>query len=200
MEARTIKWYNDNAPQLLSTYESIRSEQLHNWLTPFLPDRGMPVLDVGAGTGRDAAWLRGLGYQVFAVEPACQMRQLAYEHHGDQGITWIDDHLPELPRLSLFSKDFHLILLSAVWMHLPNEQRFPAIARLAQLIRLGGVLAISLRKGRLSEERGIFAVSERELLRLTQQHGFELICHIDALDQQGRAEVTWAKMAFRSKT
>ena len=70
METRTIKWYNDNAPQLLSTYESIRSERLHNWLTPFLPDRGMPVLDVGAGTGRDAAWLRGLGYQVFAVEPA----------------------------------------------------------------------------------------------------------------------------------
>ncbi|MFM7502715.1 MAG: class I SAM-dependent methyltransferase [Betaproteobacteria bacterium] len=200
MKARTIEWYNDNASQLLSNYESIRSERLHNWLTPFLPETGMPVLDVGAGTGRDAAWLRRLGYRVFAAEPARQMRQLAYEHHGDQGITWIDDRLPELPRLSPFSQDFHLILLSAVWMHLPTEQRLSAMTRLAQLIRPEGVLAISLRKGPLSEERGIFAVSERELVRLAHQHGFELICHIDALDQQGRAEVMWAQMAFRYKT
>jgi hypothetical protein len=32
------------------------------------------------------------------------------------------------------------------------------------------------------------------------RHGFKLICHIDALDQQGRAEVMWAQMAFRYKT
>jgi uncharacterized protein (TIGR00369 family) len=31
------------------------------------------------------------------------------------------------------------------------------------------------------------------------RHGFELICHIDALDQQGRAEVTWAQVAFGYK-
>lgn len=38
------------------------------------PKPDAPALDVGAGSGRDAAWLCDLGYEVVTVEPARGMR------------------------------------------------------------------------------------------------------------------------------
>ena len=44
-------------------YESAVAQTVHGWLVDLLPPAPALVLDVGAGTGRDAAWLasRGLG-------------------------------------------------------------------------------------------------------------------------------------------
>ena len=52
------------------------------------------VLDVGAGSGRDAAWLTRLGHDVVAVEPSPAMRAEAERRHADQRIRWIADSLP----------------------------------------------------------------------------------------------------------
>ena len=54
------------------------------------------MLDVGAGTGRDAAWLARLGHEVVAVEPSAAMRAEAERRHPAARIRWIDDRLPGL--------------------------------------------------------------------------------------------------------
>jgi protein-L-isoaspartate O-methyltransferase len=72
------QWYDANADLLASRYETVRADELHRWLNEFLSaDSGAQALDVGAGSGRDAAWLAYKGYEVIAVEPSAKLRAAA---------------------------------------------------------------------------------------------------------------------------
>lgn len=55
-----IAWYSSNAAALASTYEALDPARMHAWLDDALPAAPALVLDVGAGTGRDATLLRML--------------------------------------------------------------------------------------------------------------------------------------------
>lgn len=48
---------------LLERYESYDTAHVNRWLVPHLPDAPADALDIGAGTGRDPAWLGGRGSQ-----------------------------------------------------------------------------------------------------------------------------------------
>lgn len=63
-----IAWYDAHAPELARTYEAIEAAHTHAWLADLLPKAGAAALDLGAGTGRDAAWLASQGFDVFAVD------------------------------------------------------------------------------------------------------------------------------------
>jgi SAM-dependent methyltransferase len=77
------------------------------------------VLDVGAGSGRDAAWFAANGYDVVAVEPSDAMLAHARKLHPSSRIHWVSDSLPDLANVRRLGLSFNLILLSAVWMHIP---------------------------------------------------------------------------------
>jgi protein-L-isoaspartate O-methyltransferase len=51
----------------------------------------MRILDIGSGSGRDAAYFAKQGHEVTAVEPVREMRLTAEKLHGKQRIRWIDD-------------------------------------------------------------------------------------------------------------
>jgi SAM-dependent methyltransferase len=72
-------------------YESVAAETVHGWLVDLLPIAPALVLDVGAGTGRDAAWLASRGLEVVAVEPSSAMRAEAQRLHASPSIRWIRD-------------------------------------------------------------------------------------------------------------
>ena len=50
-------WYETHAAEAAACYESVAAEQINAWLLDLLPKRRAIVLDVGAGSGRDTAWL-----------------------------------------------------------------------------------------------------------------------------------------------
>jgi hypothetical protein len=62
-------WYDAHAPDLVRRYEAINPVSLHGWLSGLLPDAPGTVLDIGAGSGRDAGWFSAQGPDVIAVEP-----------------------------------------------------------------------------------------------------------------------------------
>ena len=72
--ADPIAWYERHAAQVASAYEALPPGRLHSWLNGLLPTAPALVLDIGAVTGRDAAWFADLGHDVVAVEPAAAMR------------------------------------------------------------------------------------------------------------------------------
>ncbi|MGK5094412.1 methyltransferase domain-containing protein [Deltaproteobacteria bacterium TL4] len=99
-----LKVYAKQAQAFAVQYEQLAPEAVHaDWLS-YLPKSGK-ALDIGAGTGRDAAWLVKQGLSVYAVEPVAAMRQQAEVFHPDSGIHWIDDTLPLSERMisSIFS-------------------------------------------------------------------------------------------------
>jgi protein-L-isoaspartate O-methyltransferase len=71
---RAIEWYDANAEVVIERHESLTPEQVNDCFKAFLPSQPALVLDVGAGSGRDAGWLASLGHEVVAVEPSAQMR------------------------------------------------------------------------------------------------------------------------------
>ena len=142
-----ISWYDARAEQLADRYETVPAERIHHWLKDLLPSKTGTVLDVGAGSGRDAAWLASQGYEVVAVEPSARMRSVARARHPLPSIQWIPDCLPKLKLTTKVGLSFDVILLSAVWMHVAPSYRTRAFRKLVTLLKPGGLLAVTLRHG-----------------------------------------------------
>ena len=67
--------YDRQAASLAARYETTSAEAVHAALLAYLPGGPSRIaLDVGAESGRDAAWLASKGFEVVAAEPSMGMR------------------------------------------------------------------------------------------------------------------------------
>ena len=187
--------YAENADFLVEQYESIAFEDIYRPLIALLPAGGR-ALDIGAGTGRDAAALAGRGFQVHAVEPTGELRAHGQRLHPDPAITWSDDALPDLAKTDAGGVRFDLVLMTAVWMHLDESERARALPRVAELLVPGGRLFMSVRKGPVPPGRRMFEVPIDALIAEAQGLGLDLLQRHDTGDMFNRGDVTWTKLAF----
>ena len=196
--ADPIAGYDTRATELVARYEALRAEEVHaEFLNVLPPGHGRLALDVGAGSGRDAAWLRGLGYEVVAVEPAKGMREAAQARHVGLGIRWLDDRLPGLTATHRLGLAFDLILLSGVFMHVTPEDRPRAFRKLSTLLKPGGVLLMSVRSGHGAAERPMWPVARGELESYARAYGLAVTQVSEARDLLGRRDVRWTTFAFQ---
>lgn len=191
-----IPHYEQHASRLVDQYESLSFEEVHAALLDLLPAPGATVLDIGAGSGRDAAWFAANGYEVVAVEPSEAMLAHARRLHPSNRINWLPDSLPDLARVRRLGLRFDLILLSAVWMHIPPAARQRSLRKLATLLAPRGRIAISLRLGAPDAERAMHAVSLQELSSLALQFGLRVLRSTDSQDRLGRSEVAWTSVVL----
>ena len=194
---KAISWYNKNASEVAGSYEMAKTENVHEWFFEYMPKRSLAILDVGAGSGRDAAYFSSLGHDVVAVEPSEGMRSEARKNHPSPKIQWIDDKMPALSEVTRLGLFFDFILLSAVWMHLPLPDRPRAFRKLINLLKPGGFIAITLRKGELDQEREFYDVSVEELEKLARDHGAYVAKVVNASDALGRSDVQWIQVVIR---
>lgn len=185
--------YSAEAPDLLQRYERMRFEDAHAGVFDLIPPGPLDVLDIGAGTGRDAAWFAARGDRVTAIEPTREMREGGMKLHADVPINWIDDSLPDLA--SVRGKTFDLLWMSAVWMHFFAAERATMMAVVSRLIRPGGALMISLRHGPLPEGRRMFEVSADETIAQAREHKLDLIRSGD-FPTPYAPDVTWSRLWF----
>ncbi|MEV7027712.1 class I SAM-dependent methyltransferase [Kitasatospora sp. NPDC093558] len=189
--------YGAEAHALAVQYESVTFAEVHRELLHLFPPPPAAVLDIGAGTGRDAAALAALGHSVVAAEPTPELRLIGEELHRDSGVAWVSDALPELPSLR-GAGPFDLILLTAVWMHLAPAERPPAMASLARLLAPGGRVILSLRHGPVPPGRRMFDVPPEETVAQAATSGLHPIGRITRQDLHARPGVHWTILAFES--
>ncbi|WP_165390874.1 class I SAM-dependent methyltransferase [Pseudoduganella lutea] len=192
----SIPFYEKHAARLAAQYESLNFNEVHASLLDLLPPPGGMVLDVGTGSGRDAAWFAANGYEVVAVDPSDAMLAQALELHPSDRIRWLSDSLPDLVKVPRLNLRFDLILLSAVWMHIPPADRQRSLRKLATLLAPNGRIAISLRLGAPDMERAMHEVSLQELSALAQQFGLRIVRATDSADKLGRVEVPWTNVVL----
>ena len=187
--------YAEEAATLLERYESIAFETVHRQVMHLFPEAPCAVLDIGAGTGRDAAWFAERGDRVVAVEPTEAMRAGAMRLHPSQSIEWVDDSLPDLRVMRARGELFDLISMSAVWMHLDARQRAAGMPNVAALLRDGGLLALSLRHGPVPSGRRMFEVSAQETIDIAAAHGLRAVVNarVTSATKEG---VTWDRLAL----
>ena len=199
MTARAIgtEGYGETADSLVKTYESLAFGDVHRHILHLLPTPPSHVLDIGAGTGRDAAALAALGHAVTAVEPTPEMRAHGQRLHGHLPIRWIDESLPDLERVHALGERYDLVMLTAVWMHLDAGQRERAMARVADLLRPDALMSLSLRHGPVPAGRRMFDVSAAETRDLAARHGLATI-HDSEHASLLAPGVWWSRLAFRA--
>ena len=189
-------WYETHAAEAAARYESVAAEQINAWLLDLLPKRRAVVLDVGAGSGRDTAWLTSLGHEVIATDPSAAMRAQARRWHPQLGVQYLPDRLPELTKTFRTGISFDFILVNAVWMHVAPADRPRAFRKLVTLLKPGGVIAFTLREP-VDAARDMYPVSGAEIESLSRQHGAFVERSSHGADFLGRTPLRWEQIAVR---
>ncbi len=189
----TITHYSEKAQHYYDLYNSVNAESVHgDWIAFLHNAKAGTALDVGAGSGRDANWLAEQGWKVTAAEPADKLRNLA-QANSHNSVTWCSASLPALTALPQSPETYDLILLSAVWMHLPEDERPQALKRLSELLSENGAMYISLRFGPNDEARPMHPVSYEELVTLARRNGLTArnLNPVPSQDGLKRDDVKW---------
>ena len=193
--ASTPSFYSKNADELASQYNALDFEKVHSAWKAHWPMADETVLDVGAGSGRDAKWMSKQGADVYALEPCDELREIGCATTGPN-VTWIDDELPSLNRVQGMGIRFDLILVSAVWMHLAPTTRARAFRKLSNLLAPNGRLVITLRHGGFDDGRVGYEVSVAELEQFAKDTALLVKTVRDADDQMKRSQIYWQTIVF----
>lgn len=190
--------YDRDAARFGTLYSEARFEEVHRELLPFLPQPGSSVLDVGAGSGRDAAALARRGYAVTAVEPSLELQAWSRQHYGPSAIEWVEDRLPSLHALRMTPRRFDFILCSAVLMHVAPADLGEAFATLGKLLASQAYLAVSVRDRKSDDPPEIFHdLPDGALMEAADGAGLTLVNLRVSSDHLGRRHVQWRSFLFR---
>jgi SAM-dependent methyltransferase len=194
MDKANITIYHQYASGFFNLYESLKFENVHaDWLA-LVPNGGY-ALDIGAGSGRDAAKLAARGFNVFAIEPATALLTLAQCAHTAANIRWFKDQLPRLATIPP-SQTFELILLSAVWMHLTPQEQAASWPPLIKRLKPQGRLVFTLRMGEFNDGRSNHTVDPQQLTESAKSNGLTLLKASTNKDKLKRENITWHTLVF----
>ena len=199
---QAIAGYEAEVEALVDNFDNIDPEMVYAFVRDLLPTAPSRIVDIGAGTGRDAAWFAGAGHTVLAVEPVQGFRDAGQHLHPSPRIDWLDDRLPGLPLLTARDERFDLVLMTAVWHHLSPDERALAMPPLASLLPPGGRLLLSLRHGRTPEDRTSFPAPAEETVALAKEAGLTQVAGRDTpsvSEANKAAGVTWTWLAFEKR-
>jgi SAM-dependent methyltransferase len=192
--------YAEDAEELIPRYESIPFIEKYQAVLHLLPVTASRILDIGAGTGVDAAWLVAQGHRVLAVEPTDVLREAGAKLHPSNQIEWLKDSLPMLPGTLAREKTFDIVLVTAVWVHIDQRERQHAMSNIAALLKPGALLVMSLRHGPAPMNRRIFEVNAEETIELADRHGLKKSLYLQTSSAQPinrQAGVVWSWLVFQ---
>lgn len=140
MDDETLRAYDRAAPAFAEEWESQPAPtDLHAIIRRhFIPGS---TADIGCGSGRDAAWLEGHGWNVTGYDASDGLLAEARRRHPHLRL-----HKARLPELAgVAAGSFANVLCETVIMHLPPRMVAPAVRRLVDILLPGGVLYLSWR-------------------------------------------------------
>lgn len=195
MRCKILKGYEEAANgDFIERVEAISSADLLTPVIAHIPKRPCHILDVGAGTGRDAAWFASLSRTVVAVEPVDALREAGMAKHASTSLTWVKDALPELVQTASLDQKFDIVLMCAVWQHLDSSDRQIALSTLRSLTVGGGKVIFSIRHGAGAPTRPVFPANVADTVRWAKAEGFSKVDEVQTQSiQSGNRQtgVTW---------
>lgn len=165
MDNLTISAYDSEAKQIADKHENLIPVKLYQLMSDFFVHKGKS-LDIGCGSGRDAAWLAENNYDPIGIDASIGMLKESRRRHPQVPVA-----ISSLPGLSaIMDNSFSNVLCSAVLMHL-NHAMLPIAARnIVRIMQKESNLIISY--------RGTSEMNNRENGKLYEPIKMEVVINI----------------------
>jgi SAM-dependent methyltransferase len=148
MDSRTLDAYDSQAAAFAQDWhEQPPPVDLHEIVRRFFG--AGPTADIGCGSGREVAWLDANGFPAVGYDASAGLLARARTRYPS-----LQFHSATLPALEgIADKSFANVLCETVIMHLPQEDIAPSVRRLMAILAPGGVLYLSWRVTKGSDQR-----------------------------------------------
>jgi phage repressor protein C with HTH and peptisase S24 domain/SAM-dependent methyltransferase len=216
MDAATVKVYDRHAADFASRYAQADVTALHRLLLRYLVP-GSRVLEIGCGSGRDAAFLAGNGFAVTATDPSPAMLAAARAavpglalaarsgQHYPPAIRFVQAAFPLPAGEASPGEGFDAVTALAVAMHIPDLELFEFAFQVRGLLRAGGTFILSASTGRpgldatgRDPQGRLFRERPADELRLLfERLGFRFVAQHDTTDGLGREPIRWFTLVLR---
>jgi SAM-dependent methyltransferase len=141
MGERTLDYYESGAAELASRYESADLREAHDRIARLLTP-GSRLLELGCGSGRDAAALLARGYDVTAVDASAAMLREAVRLHPELAGRLRRLALPA--PLPFADASFGGVYAMAFLMHLREPAVVAVLGEAARVLEPAGTLIFSV--------------------------------------------------------
>ena len=200
-DQKTLNEYSKNSEKYISDYEAqAKAPQFLYNLAHVHFKKGGVTYDIGAGTGRDAAYLFENGFDCKAVEPT--QKFLDHIKSKYPQVKCIQDQLPALAKIESNSADN--IFCCTMLQHLPSQELLSSIHRLVEILKNEGVIVLSWRSSQNSTEREgdrLFSQFTGQQIRdVLVSYGCEILFYQQAFTDVTRPEVPFYILVARKKT
>jgi SAM-dependent methyltransferase len=103
--------------------------------------KGGVTADIGCGSGREVAWLNANGYPAAGFDASEGLLTEARRRYPD--LKFVDAELPDLA--GVVAEMYDNVLCETVIMHLDRALIVPAVRRMFEIVKTGGVFYLSWR-------------------------------------------------------
>jgi SAM-dependent methyltransferase len=200
--AGTVNYYENNAERIAANYEAVDFSSVLEPVVRELP-QGASVIDLGCGSGRDAAKLLSRGFEVTVTDASRAMLEEAVRHHPELSGRTVLHALPaELP---FPAASFGAALAMAVLMHIASADLPAAFAAVSKVVRAGGLFAYSVNtereglnaSGNDARGRHFTPLPRAEWEGLHREAVFETLQAWESEDITGRKGIRWVTFICR---
>lgn len=192
----TLKYYNNHAESISKQYESANVSAIQKLLLEVFP-KDSNLLEIGCGSGRDAAFMLEKGYAILAIDTSKNMIKEAKKLHPK-----LEDSLQvaTIPsNLDIRDKSFDGVYSIATLMHLEKSKIDLSIAKIYSCLKNNGkfLFSVPLRRKDLNlenyDEKGRYftIMNQNEWLDICYSKGFEKIKVFISNDGLNRKDVKW---------
>lgn len=192
MDPTTIRHYDAAAHGLADRYESASVSELHHILLQHLSEHAR-LLEIGCGSGRDAAFLLHQGFDVTAMDASAGMLAEAGRRHPELRGRLRHAAFPLRSEDALLDQRFDAIVSVAAVMHISNTDLAVCATQWQGMLSPHGVVIVSSSTGREDvqgqrEDNGRLFVerSPDELESIFQSSGFQRAALYENVDGAGR--------------
>jgi len=147
MDILTESYYAANAGACSASYEAASVGSLHELLRS-LASPAVHVLEIGGGSGRDAAFLVQLGCDTTYTDGCEEMVAQAVKLHPELASKARVASFPLADDDQLLKERYDMVLCAAVIMHLDDGCLERLTSQMTKLVALGGHLVLSHSFGR----------------------------------------------------
>ncbi len=196
MADKTISYYTNHVKELVDRYESADVSNLHALLLSSFQG-GSRLLELGCGSGRDAAFMLSNGFDVIASDAVQEMIDAAAACHKSLSGRLYRICLPR--DLIPFPGPFDGVYAIATFMHLTRPGIQEVFSRISRIVVPGGRLFFSVplcrddvREDELDAGGRLFtSMSYSAWTDICRHAGFEIIESTTSSDGLGRKSFTW---------